>query len=261
MWFREWFTLSVAYSIYHDLIFYWTITILKVLFFRFKITVTDVSEIFSRTIKLLAVALQPLITFYSRREIRKNLPKEYSNFPKLKCIIDCSELFIQKPSDLKNQAATWSDYKHHNTVKFLVATTPQGSIAFISELYGGRASDRHIVEDSKFLDYIHQGDQVLADRGFPVRELLVHKQAELVLPPAGKGAAQMTSANVKKTKQVANVRIHVERVIRRLKHFRFLSQVITIPMLRYANDIILVCAAITNLLGPIVKSWDTDKDA
>ena len=90
-------------------------------------------------------------------------------------------------------------------------------------------------------------------------ELLV-KQAELVLPPAQKGVSQMTSYKVKQTKKVANVRIHVERVIRRLKNFRFLSQVIPINMLKHANNILLVCAAITNMQGPIVKDWKASDD-
>ena len=226
--------------------------------FRFQTSVTEVSLTFSTTIQLLAKALKPLIVFYPRSEICKNLPKEYKNYSRLKCIIDCSELFIQKPSDLKNQAATWSDYKHHNTVKFLVAITPQGSIAFISDLYGGRTSDQFIVKDSKILDFIYPGDQVLADRGFPIREELLVKQATLILPPASKGRNQMTSIEVKATKQVANVRIHVERVIRRIKHFKILTSVLPIPILRYANDIIVVCSALTNLRGPIVKAWNSE---
>jgi hypothetical protein len=65
----------------------------------------------------------------------------------------------------------------------------------------------------------------------------------------------MTSNQVKQTKSVANVRIHVERVIRRLKHFRLLAQVYPISLLKHANDCLVVCAAITNLQGPIVKGW------
>lgn len=220
----------------------------------------DVSCVFAATVRNLAEALRPLIVFYDRQVIAKSLPAEYRNFKRLRCIIDCTEFFIQKPSDLQNQAATWSDYKHHNTIKCLVSITPQGGIGYVSELFGGRTSDRHIVTHSRFLDYIIPGDQVLADRGFPLREILLVKQAELVLPPAGKGATQMTSDQVSQTKKVANVRIHVERVIRRLKQFRFLSQIIPISLLRYADDIVVVCAAITNLQGPIVKSWSTGQD-
>lgn len=225
---------------------------------RFSITVTDVSTIFATTVNQLAEALKPLLIFYEQKQIAKTLPKEYRNFHKLKCIIDCSELFIQRPSHLRYQAATWSDYKHHNTVKFLIAVTPQGSIAYISELYGGRSSDRFVVRDSGFLDFIYPHDVVLADRGFPVREEFLLKQAKLVIPPAKKGYAQMTSSEVQQTQKVANVRIHVERVIRRLKHFRFLSQVISVPMLQYSNDILCVCSAITNLQGPIVQTWSAD---
>lgn len=232
------------------LICYYTI-----LLYRFSLRTEDVSKLFRETLDQLSLTLQRLITFYSRHEIKKTLPTEYGNFPRLRCIIDCTEIFIQKPSDLKLQAATWSDYKHHNTVKLLVGITPQGSIAFISELYGGRASDQHIVRTCGFLDYIDPYDQVLADRGFPIREELLVKQAELVLPPAAKGKSQMTSEDVRKTKRVANVRIHVERVIRRLKTFRYLSQVVPINMLQYCNQILVVCSAISNLHGPIVKSW------
>lgn len=215
----------------------------------------EVSRTFSEMVKIMADALKPLIVFYERQKVAETLPKEYINHKRLRCVIDCTEFFIQKPSDLQNQAATWSDYKHHNTLKCLVAICPQGSICFISELFGGRTSDRHVVTHTRFLDHIVPGDQVLADRGFQLKELLLVKQAELTVPPANKGKAQMSTDQVKETKKVANVRIHVERVIRRLKQFRILSQVMPITLLRYANDIILICAAITNLQGPIVSTW------
>lgn len=186
----------------------------------------------------------------------KTLPKEYGHYSRLRCIIDCSEIFLQKSSDLKIQAATWSDYKHHNTMKFLVAITPQGSVAYISKLWGGRTSDRHIVRHSNFLDYIEPRDQILADRGFTVREELLVRGAELVIPPACKGKAQMTSKDVKQTKKIANVRIHVERVIQRIKTFHILANVYPISLVRYADNIVTICCAITNLHGPIVKTWE-----
>ena len=35
--------------------------------------------------------------------------------------MNCTEFFlIQKPSSPSAQKATWSDYKHHNTVKLLI---------------------------------------------------------------------------------------------------------------------------------------------
>ena len=35
-------------------------------------------------------------------------------------ILDCAEVSVERPKSLDCQAAIWSDYKHHNTTKFLV---------------------------------------------------------------------------------------------------------------------------------------------
>ena len=56
-------------------------------------------------------------------------------------IIDASEVFIETPSDLALQSSSWSNYKHHNTCKFLVACTPNGAISYIPPLYLGSISD------------------------------------------------------------------------------------------------------------------------
>lgn len=96
----------------------------------------------------------------------------------------------------------------------------------------------------------------MADRGFTIKEELIVLGAELVMPPAAKGRTQMTSNEVAQTKKIANVRIHVERVIQRIKTFRLLSQVVPITLLSKMDDIVIVCCAIVNMRGPIVKSWD-----
>jgi hypothetical protein len=61
--------------------------------------------------------------------------------------------------------------------------------------------------------HINPHDQVLADVRFRVGEELLIMQAELVIAPAKKGAAQMTSTRIKNSKKVANVRINVEQVV------------------------------------------------
>ena len=66
-------------------------------------------------------------------------------------IIDASELFIQTPSDLMLQSSTWSNYKQHNTTKFLIGITPNGAITFVSPAFVGSISDRELTHFSGYL--------------------------------------------------------------------------------------------------------------
>lgn len=52
---------------------------------------------------------------------------------KISVIIDCFETFIESPSNMCACAETWSQYKHHKTVRNLIGITPQCSICFMSE--------------------------------------------------------------------------------------------------------------------------------
>ena len=105
-------------------------------------------------------------------------------YPTLRCTLDCSETFIQRPRDLHLQTTTWSDYKHHKTLKYLVAIAPNGHISFVTAAWGGRASNRYIVQQCGILNLIDPGDIILADRGFTIPEDLLYRQASLVIPPS-----------------------------------------------------------------------------
>jgi hypothetical protein len=181
---------------------------------------------------------------------RSLLPK----YRGLRCTLDCTEIFIEKPRDFHAQALTWSDYKKHNTAKFLVAIAPNGSISYISEAWGGRTTDRHIVRETGFLDKIDAGDIILADRGFTIREDVLLRHASLQIPPPSKGKDQMAASDVAKTKEIANARIHVERAIGRIKWFRLLSGTVPITLVPLIDDILIICSALCNLLPPLV-SW------
>ncbi len=82
-------------------------------------------------------------------------------FSKCAVIIDCSEVFMERPSDLLARAQVWSNYKHHSTIKFLIGITPQGTISFVSKCYGGRISDKEIVEQSGLIDFLEPGKSTL----------------------------------------------------------------------------------------------------
>lgn len=60
-------------------------------------------------------------------------------FRRVKCIIDCTEIFIERPSALRARAQTYSNYKKSNTIKLLVGISPSGVVTFLSDCWGGRA--------------------------------------------------------------------------------------------------------------------------
>ena len=63
--------------------------------------------------------LQPLIKWPEREELWRTMPQcfQYLFGKKTTVIIDCFEVFIDRPSNLMARAQTFSNYKHHNTVK------------------------------------------------------------------------------------------------------------------------------------------------
>ena len=54
---------------------------------------------------------------------------------------------------------------------------------------------------------------MMADRGFTISESVVLKQARLVILAFTKGKYQLDPVDLEQTRGIANVRIHVERVI------------------------------------------------
>ena len=186
----------------------------KDLAYRANIDEPSVSKIFHKWIDLMYCELKQLIVWPDPVTLRENLPVSFKEkFSSVVCIIDCFEIFIERPQSFQARAATYSNYKKHNTVKILIGITPTGSISFISKAWGGRVSDKVITQKSGFLDKIKYGDVVMADRGFNIPDELAINGARLEIPAFTKGKKQLSREEVEKTRQLARVRIHVERVI------------------------------------------------
>ena len=208
----------------------------------FGISQSLVSSIFTSWISFMEQELLPLLKWPSREKIQKHLPVSFKlKYPKTRVIIDATEFFVQRPRNPSAQSRTWSNYKAKNTFKALVGITPNGAFSFVSDLWSGNISDRRITEKSGFLDLIERGDHVMADRGFPINDLLLPRGACLNMPPFtracqhGKGR-YLTAREIKQSKSIASLRIHVERAIQRLKSYQFLSGTMYINSISVANQ-------------------------
>ena len=124
--------------------------------FRFDVDQSSVSRTLNRWIPLLAFHLRGLIIWPSTTIGPVEPP--YHHMANTVSIIDGTELFIQRPSNLSTQKSSYSEYKSHTTVKFLVSIDPfTGVFNFVSTGFSGNSSDRFVVENSGFLDVLRPG--------------------------------------------------------------------------------------------------------
>lgn len=105
----------------------------------------------------------------------------------------------------------------------------------------------------------------MADRGFTVHDGVALKQAKLVIPAFTKGKEQLDPVDVERTRGIAHVRIHVERVIGLLRRkYTILENTLSVDFLTcnptgnpeiqvpMIDRILRVCSGLVNLCGPIV---------
>ena len=220
---------------------------------RFNIGIATVSRICITWIKFLDQQLRPLITWPSRAVIDAHMPAQFKEFyPSTRVIIDCTEIFTEVPSSMSVQSLTYSSYKHHNTFKGLVGICPTGAVTFISQLYAGSVSDQAITRDCGILELIEPGDSVMADKGFDIAYDVLLRGANLNIPPFLKDRQQLSKKNVILTRQIASLRIHVERAIGRIKQYRILSSIVPLTLVNSIDSIWGICCALSLFHPPLV---------
>lgn len=226
----------------------------------FGVAESRVSQIFATWINHLYQCIVPsLVKWPSRSHINQIMPNKFRvNYPKTRVIIDCSEFFIQCPRKPGAQHKTFSSYKSHNTFKVLLGVSPTGSFTFVSELWSGNVSDKYITRESGLLDLLEAGDEVMADRGFQIEDLLLLKKAKLIAPPFtrkcqyGKNK-RLNVSEIKRTRKIANHRIIVEQAIGRLKGWKVFKGSLHIKRKALANQVLNVAVALCNMKCALTK--------
>ena len=130
----------------------------------------------------------------------------------------------------------------------MVVCTPNDAISYISPLFVGSISDVELTRISGFLTTLEDkpGVSIMANRGFTIRDMLKEFNIELNLPPFMEGKQQLHADQVQEGRKIVSLSIHVERAIGRIKTFRILQETIPITLARLTNQIVHVCAYLSN---------------
>ncbi len=222
----------------------------------FDVSETTATNTCLTWINVMSRTLAPLfVRWPSRKRVRKSTKKckAFKAFPKTHVLIDCTEFYFQKPRRPGAQRATYSHYKSRNTGKLLVGTTPRGTFTFVSKLFTGSISDREITKRSTLMSLLKPGMDVMADRGFTIRDLLAAVGCTLNIPPFC-NRKKMAAIATTKTRRIARARITVERAIGGLKRFKILDGTIPLKIKDQMDYIIPLCAALCNVQKILVKA-------
>ena len=220
---------------------------------RFRIHQSTVSRIIATWTCFLATALGSICIWLTPAEVQAYLPEEFRDYPDTQVILDCTELRCQTPSSPLLQSEMYSTYKSHCTMKGLVGIAPHGAVTFISALYGGSVSDKEMFKQSGIAELLTENMAVMVDKGFVISDCC---KSKVYCPPFLSKNKQMPACQVKETQAIARLRVHVERVIRRIKENRLFDGTITLSNAYNINEIFAVACLLSNYQNKaLVKKW------
>lgn len=218
---------------------------------------TTVSRIFYSNLEELASATSNLVFWPSKSVVQRTMPDCFHpNYSNTRVIIDCTEFQVEIPSTVDNRVWCYSHYKKGFTAKVLIGITPGGFISFKSKVAGGRKSDAQITVESGLVDYLENGDIVLADKGFPqIKKILDEsgKEIGIVMPPFLSDKRAFSRDETDATYSIARVRIHVERIMQRLRLYQILNK-IPQNLFCHIDDILHICCVLVNLQNSIFSN-------
>lgn len=218
---------------------------------------TTVSRIFQLILDDLTSATANLVFWPDKATVRATMPACFSSgYSDTRVIIDCTEFRIEVPPAVDDRVACYSHYKKGFTAKVVIGITPGGFICFKSKVAGGRKSDSQMTVESGLLDLLETGDVVLADKGFPEIKKVLHdsgREVKIVMPPFLTKKHEFSKEETQNTYEVARVRIHVERIMQRLRVYRVLDK-IPHNLFSCIDDIVHMCCVLVNLQPPIFST-------
>ncbi|XP_047999956.1 uncharacterized protein LOC125237058 [Leguminivora glycinivorella] len=220
----------------------------------FNVSTTTVSNIFITWINFIHQLWSRINIWPSKELVQYYMPQHFKEYNKnIRVILDATEIAVQKPKNTTSQQASWSSYKHANTLKVLVGATPGGLLTYCSQAFAGSISDRQTVERSDLLSKCQSDDTILADRGFTIQDMFADKNITVKIPSFLKGKSQLPGLTVIKDRELASKRVHIERIIGLTKTYKILKSELDHSYVPIASKIFFVCFMCCNFRECIMK--------
>ena len=100
------------------------------------------------------------------------------------------------------------------TFKGFIGISSSGVVTYASDLWSGASSDKQITRLGDLLDLCEVGDAIMVDKGFTISDLTTSRGIRLTIQEKN---TQLSVADVRETRRIANLRIYVEKEIQRIK--------------------------------------------
>ncbi|XP_014677368.1 PREDICTED: uncharacterized protein LOC106817220 [Priapulus caudatus] len=219
----------------------------------FAISVNSVTNIFVTWINFMSHEWSELTWWPSQDLVYYFTPSDFrAKFPTTRVILDGTEFPIKKPKNPLLQQATFSTYKNKNMAKVVVGGTPGGLISYVSDAYGGSASDRQIIERSGMQQMCEPGDSIMVDKGFNIQDLFVSANVFINIPQFFKNKNRLSISTILKYRKVASKRVHIERLIGLVKTYKILEHRLNKTEIALASEITTACCYLCNFRKCIV---------
>ena len=129
--------------------------------------------------------------------------------------------------------------------KALIGITPGGVISYVSPLFSGSVSDKEVTCSSGFMDLLQPGDSIMAGKGFNMADICEKCSVVLNIPSYLGKDSQLQERDRIETRRIASLRVHVERVMLRIKRYHILGS-ISSSWYTLADNLVFICSMLGN---------------
>nr|XP_023012459.1 uncharacterized protein LOC111502577 [Leptinotarsa decemlineata] len=219
----------------------------------FNLPKTTCTKYFYSTLSLLATVLRPIVKWPTKEEIQANTPRCSKHFENTRVVLHCTEIKVRKSKILTDRLESFLYFKNTLALKVLTGITPSGLIAYVGPCYGGKTSNEAIFNGCDFTSPLDPSEDLVVNKSFWIGKESEDYLVEII-QPSFLDKKQLSEEEATLTSNTPRTRIHIDRVIQKMKSFKIISSQIEWFMIPHMDDAMIVIAGLLNLSPPILSS-------